>query len=187
MCGNPCKGVPTAREPCGRRRRVASGGVSVPWPCAGYGMSNDGQQPSSSLPPGALRARGVQQALSDVLPQSLQSVAAHCIGLLISTIRAQRRQFTLRTCWLIWLSRSAAPEGTGRVSAQGSSRRACQYSGGRSGIRANPGFAAICFGVGMRQLAGRSLMPENKCRVRPKEARQKFGVGGVGTSRFGSS
>jgi hypothetical protein len=69
-------------------------------------------------------------------------------------------------------------------SVSASSNTACQYSGGISspgpGVREGGKFLptaaaaasfSICFGVGMRQLAGRSVMGElehikNKCRVR---------------------
>jgi hypothetical protein len=88
----------------------------------------------------------------------------------ISIVRLQRRQLTLRRCWDISDSRSAAVEGVGdRASARASSGSACQYSGGRSssGAKAGAGGAflpraeaifSISFLLGMRQLAGRSVI-----------------------------
>jgi hypothetical protein len=76
-----------------------------------------------------------------------------------------------------WMSASRCgriegPVGLDPVSARGSSRTACQYSGGISspgpGVRPGGTFPrtaaacasfSICFGVGMRQLAGRSVIP----------------------------
>src|SRR6185437_12675431 len=88
----------------------------------------------------------------------------------ISTVRPQRRQLTLNRCWAISDSRSAALDrSVDRASARSSSRSACQYSGGRSSSGAKVGAGAaflpaaeaifsISFLLGMRQLAGRSVM-----------------------------
>src|SRR5690242_12572668 len=90
----------------------------------------------------------------------------------ISTVRPQRRQLTLNRCWAISDSRSAPLDRPGdRVSIRSSFRSACQYSGGRSssGAKADAGAAflpaaeaifSISFLLGMRQLAGRSVMIE---------------------------
>jgi hypothetical protein len=86
-----------------------------------------------------------------------------------STVRLQQRQLTLRRCCGISASRSAAIEVLDGSAEPVSSRRARQYSGGRSSSGARAGFAeaillraaaifSICLMLGMRQLAGRSVM-----------------------------
>ena len=79
-------------------------------------------------------------------------------------------KFVIQLSQLEYISRSAALEGVGdRASARASSSRACQYSAGRSspGAKAGAGRAfllwaraifSISFLLGMRQLAGRSVI-----------------------------
>src|ERR1700710_725406 len=94
-------------------------------------------------------------------------------------MRSQRRQ-EIRSTWR-WISTSGrglicAP----LVSARGSLSTESQYASGRGASGAAAGTAglrtaskvsfSICLGVGMRQLAGRSVIlelehKENKCRV----------------------
>ena len=134
--------------------------------------SNEGQQPSSSCRP----VRCWHVSSNSRWPRSFQTVrgpasriaSAFCI----SMVRAQRRQETRSTCR--WMSPSCCfwiglPEGLASVEA--SFRTACQYSDGISSAGPGVGVAgtflpataaifAICLGVGMRQLAGRSVMPD---------------------------
>ena len=123
-----------------------------------------------------LRAGVVQQPLADGLPDRCRPVEADRIGLLDLAVRPQRRQPTLRMWWEISDSRSVRTGGlggSGLASARGSRRTASQYSGGMASL--GPGFGvlrvslptkaasfSICFGVGMRQLAGRSVIPRKE-------------------------
>lgn len=112
---------------------------------------------------------GVQRSLADVHtasgPQSLGASAVR-----ISTIRPQRRQPNPRR-----------PEALGPAQPAGPPWGPCQFSGGRSSsgakVRAGGAFLrtailSICLGGGMRQHAGRSVMPnynKNISRVWPIE------------------
>ena len=94
-------------------------------------------------------------------------------------MRSQRRQ-EMRSTWR-WISTSfRCLIWATLVSARGSLSTESQYSAGRGASGAGAGAAgprtnsaasfSICLGVGMRQLAGRSVIPElehkeNKCRV----------------------
>ena len=134
--------------------------------------ANEGQQPSSSCRP--VRCWHVSSKsrcprfFHTVLGPASRIASAFCI----SMVRAQRRQETRSTCR--WMSPSCCfwiglPEGL--ASAVPSFRTDCQYSVGISS--AGPGVGvggtflpttavifAICLGVGMRQLAGRSVIPD---------------------------
>jgi hypothetical protein len=122
-------------------------------------------------------ARRLQVSSSRRCPKSFQTALGPArrtaSAFWISTVRPQRRQATRSRCR--WISESCCVqiEGpAGRRSAAASSRTARQYSDGISspgpGVRTGgtfsptPALAAsfsICFGVGMRQLAGRSVIP----------------------------
>jgi hypothetical protein len=148
------------------------------------------------MAPGPLLACVVEQSLSDVLPGRFWPVEADGIGLLDLDGPGTPARDTLRICWEISDSRSRRAEGRPSsvpASASGSSMTACQYSGGISspgpGVRIGTAFSrtataaaasfSICFGVGMRQLAGRSVMAairtyqEHRSRVRPWSKSEK--------------
>ena len=124
---------------------------------------------------GPLLAGVVEQALTDVLPDRVRTVEPDGVRLLDldgpGAAAAAHPQNMLGN-----FGQPQRPDrGAGRpglASASGSSRTACQYSGGivvagarrrRPAALPADGAAAsfsICFGVGMRQLAGRSVMPD---------------------------
>jgi hypothetical protein len=145
---------------------------------------------------GALLAPVVQEPLRDIFPDGVAAEEADSIHGL-STIRSQRRQET-RSTWC-WISDSFRCLIRTPFPARGSCSNDSQYSVGSAssgaaawtdGLRASPASFSICLGVGMRQLAGRSVMPrlehtKNECRVRPGCKVRKRSVvqgRGVGTS-----
>lgn len=171
---------------------------------SGYGVSNAGQHPSSSCRPvrcwQVLSSRRCATSFQTALAPYKRTASAVCI----STVRSQRRQET-RNTWPLISERRRCRTWATAAPARGSLRTDSQYSAGRGasgpaadGARLRSASAAnfsICFGVGMRQLAGRSVMPElehnkNKCRVRQGGRREKSSCGagrGVGTKPGRSS
>src|SRR6202012_667923 len=84
-------------------------------------------------------------------------------------VRPHRRQPTLSRCAGISPRRNAAFERDGAISVSAACKSVFQYSGGKSSFGPTAGGAggllsraaailSICFGVGIRQLAGRSVM-----------------------------
>ena len=122
----------------------------------------------------------VEQTLTDILPDRVRTVEPGGVGLLdFDDPGASTAGDPKAWCWISARRcvRTDGPGGLDPVSARGSSRTACQYSGGISspGPSARAGgtfprtaaaFASIsmCFGVGMRQLAGRSVNELNVTR-----------------------
>jgi hypothetical protein len=113
--------------------------------------------------PGPVLAGVVEQPLRDILPDGVAAASA----VWISTVRSQRRQET-RSTWR-WISASRLRRICALLApAQGSLRTESQYSAGRGasgaaavtdGLRAASAVSfSICFGLGMRQLAGRSVI-----------------------------
>ena len=117
---------------------------------------------------GALLAGVVEQPLRHALPDRVAAIQSDCIGgldfhgsLAATAGNSQHMALNLRKMSLPHL-------GPGRAGARSLSTDS-QYSAGRgaSGAAAEgPGLRAasaasfsICFGVGMRQLAGRSVIP----------------------------
>ena len=135
--------------------------------------SNEGQQPSSSCRP----VRCWHVSSNSRWPRSFQTVRGPAkpdrICLLYldgagAAAAGDAEHVPLDVAELLLLDRVA---GRCLASAEASSRTACQYSGGISSAGPGVGVAgtflpttavifAICLGVGMRQLAGRSVMPD---------------------------
>ncbi len=120
------------------------------------------------VPTGALLARIVEQSLRYVLPDRVAAIKSDRTSTVwISTVRSQRRQETGNT-WR-WISVSFRCRIRTLSPARGSLSRESQYSGGSASSGASAGTGAfraasaanfsICLGVGMRQLAGRSVEP----------------------------
>ena len=125
------------------------------------------------MPAGTLLACVVQQSLAKIFPHRLGASQAYGIRLLYldsaSTAAAgDAEHMPLDVAELLFLDRVA---GRGLASAEASFRTACQYSDGISSAGPGVGVAgtflpttavifSICLGVGMRQLAGRSVMPD---------------------------
>ena len=200
-------------EPCGRRPTGAWGDASAP---SGHPIrkrasrrrrrySNAGQHPSSSCLPVRCSAGVVEQPLRDVLPD--------CVG--ASTIGLRRRSGFPRSArsggrrraeyGAEFRTATSRPQSgpLGRVGARvfqdrfpvfGRERRRPEPQ--RTGplpTAQQPAFPSV-FGVGMRQLAGRSVIvelehKENKCRVRQAAPRKiiRWKAATVGTKPGRSS
>ena len=130
------------------------------------------------VPAGPLLARVVQQPLRDIFPDGAAAKEADSVHGLNFHVRSQRRQET-RSTWC-WISESFRCRIRTPSLARGSWSNDSQYSAGSASSAAGAGTAglraasaasfSICLAVGMRQLAGRSVMPrlehnKNKCRV----------------------
>ena len=136
--------------------------------------SNEGQQPSSSWRPVRCLAGIVQQPLSDILPDRLCAVKPNGIGLLDfddpAAAGAGDPQNMLGN-----FGQPQRPDGRARRHRAGAGERVPQDGFPVFGRHGSPGPGvgvlrgslptaaasfSICFGVGMRQLAGRSVIPE---------------------------
>jgi hypothetical protein len=116
---------------------------------------------------GALLAGVVEQSLRDILPDRVAAIQSDCIGGLdfhgpLAAAAGDAQHVALN------LGKTSLPHlGPGRIGARSLSTDS-QYSAGSGasgaaeGLRLRAASAAsfsICFGVGMRQLAGRSVIP----------------------------
>jgi hypothetical protein len=128
---------------------------------AGSGSRHIERGPAPILfkPAGALFARVVQQPLPDVLPDRVSAIEAKRIDGLdlhgtLATLASDAQDVAL------YFRKPSLPQ-LGAI-----------CTGPRILQAVSVGSFSICFGVGMRQLAGRSVISrlehkENECRVRP--------------------
>jgi hypothetical protein len=131
---------------------------------AGYGVSNAGQHPSSSCLPvrcwQVLSSSRCATSFQIALPPYNRTASAVWISIVRAAAAGDAQYVTLN-----FRKTSLPHQGPGR--AGGTLSTDSQYSAGRgaSGVAAEgPGLRAaasfsICFGVGMRQLAGQSVIP----------------------------
>ncbi|OIM93041.1 hypothetical protein BLN97_18570 [Bradyrhizobium elkanii] len=120
------------------------------------------------MPAGSLPAGIVEQPLRDVLPDCVAAIQSDCIGCLdfddpLAAAARYAKDVTPN------VRQTPLPYLASVVSARGSLSTDSQYSAGSGASGAAAGGAglwtasaasfSICFGVGLRQLAGRSVMP----------------------------
>ena len=120
------------------------------------------------MPAGALLAGVVEQSLRDVLPDRVAAIQSDCIGGLdfdgpLAATAGDAQHVALN------LGKTSQPYlGPGRAGARvfedrfpvfGREGRIRSRSGGPRLRTASAASFSICFGVGMRQLAGRSVIP----------------------------
>ena len=120
------------------------------------------------MPAGALLAGVVEQPLRDVLPDRVAAIQSDCIGGLdfhgpLAAAAGDAQHVALN------LGKTSLPHlGPGRVGARVFEYRFPVFrregrirsrSGGSRSTGTSAASFSICFGVGMRQLAGRSVIP----------------------------